>query len=114
MGILHGIKLARSSPPILDLLFTDDVLIFCKANTVEASTILHCLSTYSLWSGQCINVSKSVVFFNCNCKASIKSSINDILRLPPIHARAQYLSLPIFLDRWKANSFIELKVWIFA
>jgi hypothetical protein len=48
MGILHGIKIARSSPLIFHLLFADDVLIFSKANTVEASGILHCLSNYSL------------------------------------------------------------------
>jgi hypothetical protein len=106
MGILHGIKIARSSPLIFHLLFADDVLIFSKANTVEASGILHCLSNYSLWSSQCINVSKFVVFFSRNCKDSIKSSINDILRLPFILARAKYLGLPLFLDGKTTDSFI--------
>jgi hypothetical protein len=114
MGILHGIKIARSSPLIFHLLFAYDVLIFSKANIVEASGILHCLSNYSLWSGQCINVSRFAVFFSRNCKDSIKSSINDILRLPPILVGAKYLGLPLFLDRKKADSFIELKEWIFA
>jgi hypothetical protein len=80
---------------------------------VEASAILHCLSTYSLWSSQCINVSKFAIFFSRNCKDFIKSSIN-ILRLPPIPTRAKYLGLPLFLDRKKADSFIELKEGIFA
>jgi hypothetical protein len=51
LGILHGIKISRSSPPSSHLLFADDVLIFSKANPMEVSAIINCLSTYSLWSG---------------------------------------------------------------
>jgi hypothetical protein len=95
-------------------LFADDVMIFSRANRAEAASILNCLNTYSCWSGQCINFSKSAVFYSRNCKPTIKASINGILKLPPIPARAKYLGLPLFISRKKKDSFIELKERIFA
>jgi exonuclease III len=114
LGSLHGVKIARLSPPISHLLFADDVMIFSKANNGEAATILKCLNSYSKWSGQCINFSKSAIFFSRNCKPAIKTSINNILRLPPLPARAKYLGIPLFMDRKKKDSFIELKDRILA
>jgi hypothetical protein len=114
LGSLHCIKIARSSASISHLLFADDVMIFFRANNAEASAILNCLNTYSHWSRQCINFSKSTVFYSKNCKPNIKASINCILRLPHILARAKYLGLPLFFDRKKSASFVDLKERIFA
>lgn len=63
LGSLHGIKISRLSPSISHLFFADDVMIFSRANVQEASVILKCLTTHSLWVGQCINFFKSIVFF---------------------------------------------------
>ena len=54
-GSLHNIKIARMSPSIYHLLFANDVMIFSKANVVEANIILKCLTSYFLLSRQCIN-----------------------------------------------------------
>jgi hypothetical protein len=66
LGLLKGIKMARLCPPITHLLFADDVMIFARAKACEAEVILKCLNTYSAWSGQHINVSKSAIFFSRN------------------------------------------------
>jgi exonuclease III len=113
-GTLHGIKIARMSPPISHLLFADDVMIFSKANMAEANVILKCLSLYSRWSGQCINHTKSSIFYSKNCKPAVKSSVNRILRLPPIPANAKYLGIPLFILRKKKDSFSEMKERILA
>ena len=63
LGNLHGIKMSRNSQ-ISHLLFVDDIMIFSKATKREANSILKCLSTYSIWSGQKLNVSKSSLFLN--------------------------------------------------
>jgi hypothetical protein len=84
-------------------------VIFSKANSGEAATILKCLNSYSKWLGQCIDFSKSTIFFNRNCKPAIKASINK----PPIPAKVKYLGIPLFMDR-KKDSFIELKDRILA
>jgi hypothetical protein len=114
MGGIHGIKIARSSPSISHLLFANDVMIFSKANREEAAVILRSLNIYAQWSGQRINFSKSAIFYSKNCKPSIKSAINDILRLPPIPAHARYLGIPLFLAGKKRDSFIDLKERILA
>jgi hypothetical protein len=113
-GGLHGIKIARLSPPISHLLFADDVMIFSQANSNEANVILHCLSVYSLWFGQHINLSKSAMFFSKNCRHSVKRSIKSILNLPFIPTKAKYLGIPLFMHRKKKDTFIELKDQIFA
>jgi hypothetical protein len=109
LGLLHGINMARRCPPISHLLFADDVIIFSKANTGKAGVILKCLSSYSSWSGQHINMSKSAIFFSRNCKSSIKEAVNGILYLPLLPSRAKYLRIPLFMHRSKKESFIDLK-----
>jgi hypothetical protein len=113
LGNLHGIKMARSCPSISHLFFADDVMIFSRANDSEARSILNCLTTYSKWSGQVINISKSAMFFSRNCRSEKKNSIKGILNLNLIPARAKYLGIPLFLLKNKSNSFIELKDIIF-
>ncbi|XP_062155308.1 uncharacterized protein LOC133863382 [Alnus glutinosa] len=91
LGSLQGIKVAPLSPPISHLLFADDVMIFTRAKVQDANAILNCLSTYSKRSGQCINLSKSAVFFRKNCSVNAISKVNVILNLPLIPVRAKYL-----------------------
>jgi hypothetical protein len=46
LGLLKGIKMARTCLPITHLLFSDNLLIFGKATSSEASTIKNCLDSY--------------------------------------------------------------------
>lgn len=62
-GQLHGICIGRGVPDISHLLYTDDLFIFCKAETNEEQVISDCLSRYAGWSGQRLNVRKSSVTF---------------------------------------------------
>jgi hypothetical protein len=114
LGFLKGIKMARSCPPITHLLFADDVMIFARAKACEAEVILKCLNTYSAWSGQHINVSKSAIFFSRNCNLSAKEAVNRILHLNLLPSRAKYLGIPLLMHRSKKASFIELKDKIVA
>jgi hypothetical protein len=114
LGLMHGIKMARNCPPISHLLFADDVIIFSRANVNEAEVVLNCLNTYSSWSGQRINMSKSAVFFSRNCRSNSKAAINRILNLAQIPACSKYLGIPLFMHRKKHDSFVELKDRIFA
>jgi hypothetical protein len=75
----------------------------------QASVILKSLNSYVKWYGQHINSSKSSIFYSKNYKPTIKIAINDILKQPPIPARAKYLGIPLFLNKRKRDSFIELK-----
>lgn len=63
-GSLHGIKVASSAPTISHLLFTDDSIIFLKANAEEVLTIKNILKVYELTSGQMVNFDKTTVSFS--------------------------------------------------
>lgn len=34
-GLLNGIKIARHAPPVINVLFPDDIMLFCLANPGE-------------------------------------------------------------------------------
>jgi hypothetical protein len=114
LGLLQGIKMARMCPSITHLFFADDVIIFARAKANEAGVILKCLNTYSSWSGQNINVSKSAIFFSRNCSSSSKDAVNGILHLALLPSKAKYLGIPLLMHRRKKDSFIELKDRILA
>lgn len=94
--------------------FADDIMIFSRANVREAQAIINCITTYSSWSGHRINIAKSAVFFSKNCRLTSKNVVNAILNFAPIPARSKYLGIPLFFNRRKKDSFIELKDIIFA
>jgi hypothetical protein len=114
LGLLQGIKMARLCPPITHLLFADNVLIFSRAKASEVGVILKCLNTYSSWSRQHINVSKSAIFFSRNCSPSSKNAVNSILHLALLPSWAKYLGIPLLMHRRKKDSFIKLKDRIIA
>uniref|UniRef100_A0A2N9HT90 CCHC-type domain-containing protein n=1 Tax=Fagus sylvatica TaxID=28930 RepID=A0A2N9HT90_FAGSY len=74
LGTLQGIKISPRCPQISHLQFADDLLIFSKSNTTNATTILDCLVSYQSWSGQKINYSKSAIIFQAK-----SSSFQDLV-----------------------------------
>lgn len=80
-GILHGIKMSRTCPPLSHLLFANDLILFSKANSLDAEAIMQCLNTYGEWSGQSINRMKSKVQFSKNLNCSSATAICSTLGL---------------------------------
>jgi hypothetical protein len=108
IGLLKGIKMARSCSPITHLLFADDLLIFGKATSSEASTIKDCLDSYCKWSGQAVNTTKSSILFSKNTTASSINSIKGILPFKATSATAKYLGLPLFIEKSKKEAFQDI------
>jgi hypothetical protein len=78
LGLLKGISISRNNYPISHLLFADDLIIFAKATSAEASVIKGCLDNYCRWSGQAVNISKSTILFSKNTASSSIHSINAL------------------------------------
>ena len=108
LGNLHGIQLSPSCPQISHLQFADDLLIFSKANSSNASTILECLSSYQAWSGQKINYSKSSVIFSKNTIGQSAANLCQLLNLKKSSPTTKHLGLPLDLNRAKSSSFQDL------
>lgn len=58
--------LNRFGPLISNLLFVDDLIIFGKANEMNARKTLECLRKYPGWLGMKINHNKSSIFITKN------------------------------------------------
>lgn len=63
---LFGMKISKSGPELTHLLFTDNSLLFCQADTDQIKKIKQVLEEYEVCSGQKINMAKSSLFFNKN------------------------------------------------
>ena len=61
-GLIHGIQIARAAPSNNHQMFADDITIFLRANTNEATQLKACLDKYHSWSGQEINYQKFGIF----------------------------------------------------
>lgn len=48
------------------LIFSDDLMLFCRANESEALHIRRCLQKFESWIGETINSRKSFLYFNNN------------------------------------------------
>lgn len=93
-GQLHGIRISSSGPSVHHLLFADDSLLLCKANTVEALEIVRCLQLYGDASGQMINKQKSSIIFGSHVPLATKDAVKQTLGIDQEGGEGTYLGLP--------------------
>lgn len=105
MARLHGIPLGRNVPPILHLLFADDLLIFSRATSEEAHVLSDCLHKYGNWSGQRLNSQKYSITFSRNVSNTASHSICSILQLPRKDNIKKRLGIPMVVARNKHQQF---------
>lgn len=108
-GKFNGVKLGRSSLSISHLLFADDVLIFCRANTREIRNVLKCLGLYCRWSGQAINFDKSGCFFSRNVMGQTKAQIKSYFQMKEVDKKMKYFGTPLFMARNKMSASEDLR-----
>ena len=61
---ISGDKANLNGPAITHVMYADDIVLFSKATRMEAKAINECLDMYCKWLGQCINRSKSDIYFS--------------------------------------------------
>jgi hypothetical protein len=110
---LHGIQVARNAPKITHLLFADDSLLFARANSKEASTILTVLKSYQETSGQMVSLDKSEVPYSRNVPNQDKEMICQQIDIKTGTSHSRYLGLPMVFGRSKKYvfSFVQERVW---
>lgn len=110
---LTGFKITKNCPTLTHLFYADDAMIMSKADPAEAYTIQQIFNTYSMASGQCINVQKSGILFSKDVNDRHKLEISRILNMPICNSPGKYLGLPGEWQRSKTQSlcWIKDKVW---
>ena len=56
-------------------MFANDSILFCRATTGEVQVINEMLQIYTIASGQCINMEKSLVYFSSNTRGDHRDVI---------------------------------------
>ncbi|XP_019171069.1 PREDICTED: uncharacterized protein LOC109166631 [Ipomoea nil] len=104
-GLIHGCRVARGAPPISQLFFADDSLLFFKANRHEANEVKNCLSTYEAFSGQVVKYHKSSICYSRNTSIEDRDEVAQILQITQAPNFGKYLGLPSFVRRNKKAAF---------
>ncbi|XP_057438408.1 uncharacterized protein LOC130730413 [Lotus japonicus] len=97
---LHGIKIARpaSIPVISHLLFADDNIVFARATTEEASTVMRVLASYERVSGPVINFDKSMLSCSRNVLSPRFNELKPLLGVKVVDSYDRYLGIPTITD----------------
>lgn len=72
------IHLSRTGPSVSHLFFTDDLMIFCKAQLDQARLLDSILTQFCEISRHQINVRKSNIFFSKDTEADVRNQINQL------------------------------------
>ena len=112
-GSIKGVSLCSVGPKVSHLFFADDSLLFCRANSQEASSIMEILKQYKEASGQQINREKIQLFFSPNTDPHLQEEIKTLLEVATTTNYEKYLGLPSFVGRGKKQSFsyIRERIW---
>ncbi|KAM1778364.1 hypothetical protein ACFX12_039868 [Malus domestica] len=106
---LIGISLHAGCPVISHMFFTDDTLLFLKADKQNCCTLNRLIDSYCLASGQQVNVMKSCMFFGANVPNSLSVELCTVMGMPSVENPGMYLGLPSFWSRSKKQSLAFVK-----
>lgn len=74
-GRFLGIRVSQRSPRVNHLLFADDMMIFCQANSESCKELLSILKKYEGVSGQNINRQKLAIMFSAKTSNIVKQQV---------------------------------------
>lgn len=77
-GIISDVPIGKCPLCINNLLFADDSLLFCKANSLEWSQLTHILELYEKSSRQGLKKDNTSIFFSKNTPKDIQKTIVEI------------------------------------
>ena len=103
-----GIKISTGTERIPCLLFADDCLLFCKADTMSCNRLKYLIDAFCAQSGQLINYHKSMLTFSTNANISHREVVAGIFNITHSDSLAKYLGCPIFQKRSNVATFQEL------
>jgi hypothetical protein len=88
-GVISGVPTSPKGPRISHLFFSDDSMIFCKANLVEWRRVLRIFGIYEAGCGQKVNLMKTSIFFSRNTS---KERRDEILKLSGLTESSRFAS----------------------
>ena len=99
------IKASRNGPGFSHVLFTDDILLFAKANNKNCTAIMEVLHNFCNFARQKVNFGKSRVFFSPNVSSRRKRTICRRLGIIATNNIGRYWGFPIIHKGKAGNAF---------
>ena len=91
---ISGIQFAVTGPSLHHMLFADDSLFICKADSAQTDELKRILRAYEVASGQMVNPSKSSILFGSKVNDRVKENIKQSLGIEKEGGMGNYLGLP--------------------
>ena len=104
--LFSSLWVCRATPKVSHLFFTDDSIIFSKA---ECKTLIEVLDLYCTTSGQLVNFNKSSILFSPNVPQVDRNRILQNCQIQLIAYSSKHLGLSSMVGRSKNNYFQPLK-----
>ncbi|KAL0451433.1 UNVERIFIED_CONTAM: hypothetical protein Slati_1121400 [Sesamum latifolium] len=109
-GLIHGIAVSRTAPPISHLLFADDTLIYCHTSADALQCIKHILLSFEKASGLKINLHKSAMVFSRNVEERLQQDLAGILEVAVVPKHDKYLGLSTVAGHSKKELSLALRI----
>jgi hypothetical protein len=93
--------------------FTDDSLLFCRANVLKWAHLQSILDLYESASRQKLNRNKTFIFFSNNTKVETKQFITHLAGVSASTNFEKYLGRPVIVGISRVNAFGSIKgrIW---
>ena len=108
-GNIAGVKLNIGGPDFTNVMFADDLMLFSKAGSRDATNLNSCLEKYCVWSGQRVNRDKSGLIFSKLVSLNQRRRIKSELQMKKISDQASYLGAPLFSSGNRTKDFKYLQ-----
>lgn len=103
-----GFQTNKHTPPIPILCFTDDCIIFCKANNKSIQFITQTFQLFANEPGLNICWSKTKILFSKNSPSHKIREICNLLQVKHENTQEKYLGLPLKMQTISKNSFFDI------
>ena len=104
-GRISGVKASPNGPTLTHVMYADDIVLFSKADSREASSLNNCLEKYCTWSGQQINRAKSGLAFSKASSKPAMQGVKQLLQMKSLNRETKYLGAPMFLKKSRTKDF---------
>lgn len=91
----NPVKASRGGPAFSHLFFTDDLVLFGKANIKNCQSMRDVLDVFCDLSEEKVSLNKSMVYFSLNVPAKKKADLCSCLELHSIPNLGKYLEFPL-------------------
>lgn len=106
--LFKGIKVSKTAPSFYDPLYADDLILFCRATLQDATCSKNTLDTFTNWSSQLPNPSKSSIHFRKNADAHTKNIILNCLGFKECSHKETHIGLHFCIPSSKTIVFQPL------